>query len=128
MEKDHNHLQLVLRKSIAQKLNALMKKQGLTIENAALSMELEYSNLYYVVKGRKLPRLDTLIKIANGLSVPVEYFFKNIPSKNISLVAVKNNIFRRKIFKELDRLDQPAQTFLLSVLRLYNNRRKLAAC
>ena len=119
MPKEETGLSMRLRRSIAAKIRDLMRRQGLTLETAALNMGLEYSNFYYIAKGKKTPRLETLFKIASGLNVRPEYFFNDAPDGN---KTPKHSPLKFNILKEVDKLKLPGQAFLLNVLKIYNNR------
>ena len=121
MSKDNSDLSASLRQSIATKIRHLMQQQGLTIETAALNMGLEYSNFYYIATGKKTPRLETLIKIANGLNVQPEYFLNDFGKQYKSQ---KNSILKFNILREVDKLKLSSQTFLLTILKIYNKQDK----
>ncbi|GBR73542.1 transcriptional regulator XRE family [Candidatus Termititenax aidoneus] len=122
MFKNNSSLSAPLRQSIAAKIRDLMRQQGLTTETAALNMGLEYSNFYYIVTGKKTPRLETLIKIANGLNVRPEHFLNDLPQPNS---AAKISSLKFNILKEIDKLKLPEQAFLLNVLKLRNVKSKI---
>ncbi|MDR1453851.1 MAG: helix-turn-helix domain-containing protein [Candidatus Margulisbacteria bacterium] len=122
MFKNNSGLSAPLRQLIATRIRDLMRRQGLTTETAALNMGLEYSNFYYIVRGKKTPRLETLLKIADGLNVRPEYFLNDLPKQNS---AAKVSSLKFNILKEIDKLKLPEQAFLLNVLKLRNARGKL---
>ncbi|MDR2431408.1 MAG: helix-turn-helix domain-containing protein [Candidatus Margulisbacteria bacterium] len=115
-----------LRQVLAGRINRLLKLRGLSIEKASIEAELEYSNFYYITKGKKMPRVDTLLKIARGLNVPPEYFLRDMPLKIGRQPKPKDNLLLNKILGELNRLDQSAKTFLLKTLKLYNRQKQPA--
>ena len=124
MDKKTETLDSALRQSISAKIVNLMQKLNLSIEEAALNAGLEYSNFYYVMKGKNTPRLDTLLKIARSLNVPPEYFFKDIKVRNNRRRdnLLQKNTLLNKIIKEAGKLEKSAQTFFLKVLKTYNSR------
>ena len=124
MDKKTETLDSVLRQSISAKIVDLMQALNLSIEEAALNAGLEYSNFYYVMKGKNTPRLDTLLKIARSLNVPPEYFFKDIQVRNNRRRdnLLQKNTLLNKIIKEAGKLEKSAQTFFLKVLKIYNHR------
>jgi transcriptional regulator with XRE-family HTH domain len=123
MFKNNSGLSAPLRQSISAKIRELMRRQGLTTETAALNMGLEYSNFYYIVTGKKTPRLETLLKIAGGFNVRPEYFLNDLPQQNS---AAKVSSLKFNILKEIDKLKLPEQAFLLNVLKLRNARGKIS--
>jgi transcriptional regulator with XRE-family HTH domain len=123
MFKNSSGISAPLRQSISAKIRGLMRQQGLTTETAALNMGLEYSNFYYIVRGKKTPRLETLIKIASGFNVRPEYFLNDFSQPNS---AAKVSSLKFNILKEIDKLKLPEQAFLLNVLKLRNVKSKLA--
>ncbi|MDR1997164.1 MAG: helix-turn-helix domain-containing protein [Candidatus Margulisbacteria bacterium] len=121
--KHPNQIDNRLRRAIAAKIQDLMKVLDLSIEEAALSSELEYSNFYYIVKGKKTPRLDTLFKIAHGLHVQPEYFLINTPDQDRRNGHQKDKMLSNEILNELAKMDNSAKTFLLNMLKLYNTKK-----
>ncbi|MDR1452512.1 MAG: helix-turn-helix domain-containing protein [Candidatus Margulisbacteria bacterium] len=124
MDKKNETLDCALRRSISAKIVNLLQTLNLSIEEAALNAGLEYSNFYYVMKGKNTPRLDTLLKIARSLNVPPEYFFKDVKVRTNSRrdSLLQKNTLLNKIIKETNKLEKPAQTFFLKVLKIYNGR------
>jgi hypothetical protein len=62
-------------KALGQRIRAVRDEQELTLEAASERMEMDWSHLAKVEAGAINVTLGTLIRIADGLSVPVGVFF-----------------------------------------------------
>lgn len=112
-----------LRQVLATKINNLLKVRGLNIEEASVESELEYSNFYYICKGKKMPRVDTLLKIAKGLNVPPEYFLRDMQIRLTKQRKNKGDLLLNKIIREIDKLNSSDRDFLFKTLKLRNKQK-----
>lgn len=58
------------------RIRRLREEKGLSIQDFADKLEIEYTNVVRIEKGRTNFTLGTLIKIANGLDIPIIDLFK----------------------------------------------------
>lgn len=59
------------------KLAERREKQGKSLRELARETGLSDAGIAYIEKGRKVPRANTLCKLAAALKCRVEYFFVN---------------------------------------------------
>ena len=61
-----------LSKRVGLKIRAVREAQGLSLQDFADKVDLEYNNLIRIEKGRTNPTLVTLYKICQGLEVELK--------------------------------------------------------
>lgn len=59
------------RQAIADRMRAARQRAGLTQETVALRAEIRIATYSRIENGRSYPRLDTLIRIADAIGVPL---------------------------------------------------------
>ena len=64
-----------MRRKLGQRIKALRKQQGLTIEKLAFENDLAKGNLSEIEKGAVDPKISTLERIADGLSISLKELF-----------------------------------------------------
>jgi transcriptional regulator with XRE-family HTH domain len=65
-------------KDFGRRLAELRKKRGLSQEALAAKANLHAVAITYIETGKRLPKLNTLYKLAVGLSVDAEDLFKGL--------------------------------------------------
>ncbi len=80
-------------RDIGQKIKILRLAKGLTIRELATKMAISYQQIHkYETAKNRIPA-SRLIKIANILNTPINYFYKDYqttPSSNTNYVAILN--------------------------------------
>ncbi len=66
----------VVRVQLGARIRKLRIEKKYTLKEFAFKIEVEYSNLIRIEKGRSNVRLSTLVNVANGLEVPLTSLFK----------------------------------------------------
>ncbi len=61
---------------IGLRIRKLREEKGLSIQDFADKLDIEYTNVVRIEKGRTNFTIGTLVKIANGLDIPIIGFFK----------------------------------------------------
>lgn len=74
---------------LASKIRALRKQRGLTLEDLARAANLSKGLLSKVENNKVSPTIATLIKISQGLQVPVSSFFDEIDQGSTPLSLVR---------------------------------------
>jgi len=64
-----------MKRKLGQRIKALRKQKGLTIEKLAYENDLAKGNLSEIEKGAINPKLSTLEKIAAGLEISLKELF-----------------------------------------------------
>jgi len=63
---------------IIENIKLTMRKKGISQFDLALDADLSHSNVYYILSGRCLPSLNSLVKIAKALNVHMQEIIGNI--------------------------------------------------
>ncbi len=61
---------------IGLRIRQLREEKGLSIQDFADKLEIEYNNVIRIEKGRTNFTIGTLVKIANSLDIPIINLFK----------------------------------------------------
>ncbi|GBR72863.1 putative XRE family transcriptional regulators [Candidatus Termititenax aidoneus] len=101
-----------LKTHIGQLLKELRVSQKLTIQDAALGLDMAFPNYLYLEKGQKgAPKLETLFKLAEFYGVPLDYFFKDFDKPH------KKNLTELKLLTEFRKLNPEKRNISLRLLR-----------
>lgn len=65
-----------LYKSIGKRIRETRLKTGMTIEQLATEVEMDWSFIGSIERGKGIPSIETLSKIADVLKVPLSYLFE----------------------------------------------------
>ena len=72
-------------KAIGKRIKSAREKKGLTQEQLAEQVNLSPMHISVIERGNKLPRLETLIKIANVLDVSADTLLQDVVNYQIKL-------------------------------------------
>ena len=72
-------------KAIGKRIKSAREKKGLTQEQLAEQVNLSPMHITAIERGNKLPRLETLIKIANVLDVSADTLLQDVVNNQIKL-------------------------------------------
>ena len=72
-------------KAIGKRIKSAREKKGLTQEQLAEQVNLSPMHISVIERGNKLPRLETLIKIANLLDVSADTLLQDVVNNQIKL-------------------------------------------
>ena len=72
-------------KAIGKRIKSAREKKGLTQEQLAEEVNLSPMHISVIERGNKLPRLETLIKIANVLVVSADTLLQDVVNNQIKL-------------------------------------------
>ena len=72
-------------KAIGKRIKSAREKKGLTQEQLAEQVNLSPMHISVIERGNKLPRLETLIKIANVLDVSADTLLQEVVNNQIKL-------------------------------------------
>lgn len=62
---------------LGRRISIERKKRGITLEKLAYEMEISKGNLSDIENGKSDPRYTTLLKIADGLELPLSKLLKD---------------------------------------------------
>jgi len=57
---------------IVENIERIRHKKNITIDDLALDADISRSNVHYILKGKNLPTLNSLVKIAKALNVSLQ--------------------------------------------------------
>lgn len=72
-------------KAIGKRIKSAREKKGLTQEQLAEEVNLSPMHISVIERGNKLPRLETLINIANVLDVSADILLQDVVNNQIKL-------------------------------------------
>ena len=72
-------------KAIGKRIKSAREKKGLTQEQLEEQVNLSPMHISVIERGNKLPRLETLIKIANVLDVSADTLLQDVVNNQIKL-------------------------------------------
>ena len=89
-------------KAIGKRIKSAREKKGLTQEQLAEQVNLSPMHISVIERGNKLPRLETLIKIANVLDVSADTLLQDVVNNQIKLRTSESS----NLIAQLSREDQ----------------------
>ena len=89
-------------KESGKRIAALRKEKGMTQEQLAEAVNLSTNHISVIERGVKLPKLETLINIANVLDVPADVLLQDVVNNQTKLCASEAS----ELIKQLPREDQ----------------------
>ena len=99
-------------KAIGRRIKAARERKGLTQEELAEEVDLSPMHVSVIERGVKLPKLETLINIANVLDVSADVLLQDVVNNQTKLFASEAS----ELFLRLRREDQ---RIALAVLRSF---------
>ena len=122
MENNKIVIEKRLKDLISARLQEIRKTNGLSLEKMAQALDLNYTVLFHLISGRYVPRLTTLFQISEFYNIPMEYWFKDLSSKEKSTLI--KNTSHATLIKNFDKLDEAMQTAVLKIVRKLNIKEK----
>lgn len=99
-------------KAIGRRIKAARERKGMTQEELAEEVDLSPMHVSVIERGVKLPKLETLINIANALDVSADVLLQDVVNNQTKLCASEAS----ELFLQLRREDQRRA---LAVLRSF---------
>ena len=87
-------------KAIGKRIKSAREKKGLTQEQLAEQVNLSPMHISVIERGNKLPRLETLIKIANVLDVSADTLLQDVVNNQIKLRTSEASNLIAQLFRE----------------------------
>lgn len=84
-EKHSERINAMDQKAIGKRIKSAREKKGLTQEQLAEQVNLSPMHISVIERGNKLPRLETLINIANVLDVSADILLQDVVNNQIKL-------------------------------------------
>ena len=89
-------------KAVGRRIKAAREQKRLTQEQLAELVDLSPMHVSVIERGVKLPKLETLINIANGLDVSADVLLQDVVNNQTKLFASEAS----ELIKQLPREDQ----------------------
>ena len=109
---------------ISDKLKEIKKQTGKTLEEMADDVSLEYSVFYNLYTGKHAPRLTTLFKVSRVYELPIDFWFSKF-NKLTDKISVHQQVKYSELLNTYKKLDEPAQDFVLYMLKGLVRKRPL---
>jgi transcriptional regulator with XRE-family HTH domain len=105
-----------IKKLLSKKLEQLRKKTGKTIEDTAMDLSLDYSLYFHLLRGKRLPRLTTLLNINACYGLTLDWWFKELvkPAPS-SKVQLDKKIAEFQLLNSFNKLDHKCQRLILKM-------------
>ena len=87
-------------KAIGKRIKSAREKKGLTQEQLAEQVNLSPMHISVIERGNKLPRLETLIKIANVLDVSADTLLQDVVNNQIKLHTSEASNLIAQLYRE----------------------------
>lgn len=84
-------------KAIGRRIKAAREKKGMTQEQLAEWVELSPMHVSVIERGVKLPKLETLINIANVLDVSADFLLQDVVKNQTKLYSSEASELIRKL-------------------------------
>jgi len=102
------------------RIKAEQNKLGLTLEQMSEKIGISRNYLWEIEAGRKLPAVNTLVRIGEVLNVSIDYLLGITADKDTMTrepPATERDIEMARIKKELEKFDTKELSLILSIIR-----------
>jgi transcriptional regulator with XRE-family HTH domain len=105
-----------LKKIVSRKLELLRQQSAQTIDSAAYELDMDRSEFFRILKGKRLPMLRSMFRISRKYGVSMDWWFEDVdrlpqkPAKD----PLKSQLLRA--FKKLDTKSQNNIVIMLKAL------------
>ncbi|MDR1323739.1 MAG: helix-turn-helix domain-containing protein [Candidatus Margulisbacteria bacterium] len=100
-----------LKTLIGKRLTQLKKESGKTIEQTAEDLDLDYSQYFNLLHGKRLAKLTTIVNIANAYGLELDWFVREK-----SGLKSKDNVDALRLLSGFRRLSAEVRDFVLRAL------------
>jgi transcriptional regulator with XRE-family HTH domain len=110
-------------KNLGQNIKRLRKERGLSQAQLAEKVECHLSNINRIETGKYTPALETVVRIAATLDVPVDYLI-NSTDGNPDEIRIEDQAFSEKI-KLLNTLEEEERFVVTKVIDTMLTKKKM---
>jgi len=107
-----------LKKLFSQKLALLRKVSKQTMEATADSLDMDVSEYYMLLSGKRLPHIKTLFRINEKYGVTMDWWFKEIREKAKTKTDTHAEAIQSELLGNLHKLDKRDKETLLNISRV----------
>ena len=115
-----------IKKIISEKLQQLREKSQKTLEKTAQELNLDVTQYQRLLKGDRLPRLDTMININKAYNLSLDWWFGEFYGKSVDKSTIINNALITELVENFNNLDSNYQEAVLGMIaNLGKNQKRL---
>ncbi|MDR1997437.1 MAG: helix-turn-helix transcriptional regulator [Candidatus Margulisbacteria bacterium] len=117
-----------LKKLLSSKLELLRKNSAQTIEAAADSLDIDLSEYYRILKGRRLPQLPTLLRINQKYGISMDWWFSELddmedkPQGTGKITGIRQKAIELELLSTFHKLDVNLQKTVLETLKTFTKQ------
>ena len=105
-----------LKKLFSQKLALLRKVSKQTMEATADSLDMDVSEYYMLLSGKRLPHIKTLFRINEKYGLTMDWWFKEI--RETGKTDTRTEAIQSELLRNLRKLDKRDKETLLNISRV----------
>jgi transcriptional regulator with XRE-family HTH domain len=105
-----------LKKIVSRKLELLRQQNAQTIDSAAYELDMDRSEFFRILKGKRLPMLRSMFRISKKYGVSMDWWFEEVdrlPQHSVK-EPLKSHLLRA--FKKLDPKSQSNIVIMIKAL------------
>jgi transcriptional regulator with XRE-family HTH domain len=111
-----------LGKLISNKLNFLRKSSGQTNEATADSLDLDLSEFYKLLRGKRIPHLMTLLRINQKYGVTMDWWFSELEETSRDKLHIRSKALELQILNTIRKLDIRFQEIAFDIVKTLRKR------
>jgi transcriptional regulator with XRE-family HTH domain len=106
-----------VKKTISKKLEMLRKNSGQTNEAAADSLDIDLSEFYRILKGHRMPKLHTFLRISQKYGTKLDWWFSETQELPRGTKQFHKRAFEMRVMNLFQKLDAKFQEFVLNLIK-----------
>jgi transcriptional regulator with XRE-family HTH domain len=107
-----------IKKTISRKLEFLRKHSGETNEVAADTLDIDLSEFYRILKGHRMPKLSTFLRINQKYGMKLDWWFGDLADAPLDKNNFRQRAFELQILNLTKKLDAQTQKAVLAMLKI----------
>jgi transcriptional regulator with XRE-family HTH domain len=106
-----------IKKAISEKLEILRKNSGQTNEAAADSLDIDLSEFYRILKGHRMPKLHTFLRISQKYGMKLDWWFSEMQELPRGIKQFQKRALEMRAVNLFQKLDTKFQEFVLNLIK-----------
>jgi transcriptional regulator with XRE-family HTH domain len=106
-----------LKQLVSRKLELLRQQSGQTIDRAAAELEMDRSEFFRILKGKRLPMLRSMFRISRRYGVSMDWWFLDIDELPKRALIIRKNPREYQLLKIFKNLPERAQKTVLATVK-----------
>ena len=108
-----------LKKMLSRKLALLRENSQQTIEATADSLDMDLSEYYMLLRGKRLPHLKTLLKINKKYGLNMDWWFGKMPELPQKQIDLRQKALELELLSSYRRLDDKFRDVLRETAKVF---------